>query len=52
MTQGTHHISIYTKAGVHIGHVRITNDAVVKSIWLSESSVANSGHFIPETNEK
>jgi len=44
----SHHISIFNAAGIKIGHLRITNEARVLSIWLSETAVANSGLFIPE----
>jgi len=47
----SHHVPIYNKAGIELGYIRITNEAKVLSIWLSESSVANHGLFLPEVKE-
>jgi hypothetical protein len=49
---GTHHTPIYNGAGIKIGYVRITNDAVVKSIWLHQMAVQNYGLFVPFTEEE
>jgi len=51
MTEGSHHVAIYNKAGIDIGFIRITNSAKVLSIWLHDTAVANSGLFLPEVKE-
>jgi len=43
----SHHLSIYNKAGIRIGHLRITNDAVVLDVYLNKEAVANPGVFLP-----
>jgi len=48
MSEGSHHINIFNKAGVRIGYLRITNAAQVLSIWLDDTAVANSGLFFPD----
>jgi len=48
MSEGSHHIDIYNKAGIRIGYIRITNDAHVRSIWLDDTAVANPGLFFPD----
>jgi len=49
--EGSHHLQIFTKAGVKIGYLRITNSAKVLSIYLGESAVSNSGLFFPENSQ-
>jgi len=51
MSEGSHHVAIYNRAGIDIGYIRITNHAKVLSIWLYDTAVANSGHFLPEVSE-
>lgn len=43
---------IFNKAGIKLGHLRITNDAVVISIWLDDTAVTNYGLFFPEAYEE
>jgi len=49
--EGSHHTPIFTKAGIEIGYLRITNSAKVLSIYLGEAAVSNSGLFLPEESE-
>jgi hypothetical protein len=51
MSEGTHHVPIYNRAGIDIGYIRVTNNAKVFSIWLYDTAVANSGLFLPEVIE-
>jgi len=51
MSEGSHHVAIYNRAGIDIGYIRVTNSAKVISIWLYDTAVANSGLFLPEVIE-
>jgi len=47
----SHHVLIFSKARMPLGHLRITNDGFVISVYLNEQAVANPGNFVPMVDD-